>query len=161
MKKMNLLKSCAVIFLTFIFYAGHAQSTPNPVAWWNFDSVQARGLADQVSNIQDSVHGNFSLTAGTYGKALKLDGFSTSVTRKSGLVPQLGNSFTMEAWIAPATYPWNWVPILAQGENGKTGFYFGVGPQGQTGISASVNGVWQSCESEAKLAFKEDRKSVV
>jgi hypothetical protein len=155
MKKMDLLKSCAVIFLTLIFHAGHAQSTPNPVAWLDFDSSQARGLTDRISNAQDSVQGNFRLVKGVSGNALKLDGFSTSVTRKSGHVPLLGNSFTMEAWIAPATYPWNWVPILAQGENGKTGFYFGVGPQGQTGISASVNGVWQSCETETKLAFKE------
>ncbi len=155
MKKMNLLKSCAVIFLTFIFHAGHAQSTPKPVAWWNFDSSQARGLTERVSNKQDSVQGNFRLVSGTSGKALKLDGFSTSIKRKADSVPKLGGSFTFEAWIAAATYPWNWVPILAQGENGKTGFYFGVGPQGQIGISASVNGVWQSCETEAKIALRE------
>lgn len=155
MKKMNLLKSCVVIFLTFIFHAGHAQSTPKPVAWWNFDSSQARSLTDQVSNAQDSIQGNFRLVSGTSGKGLKLDGFSTCVTRKSGRVPQLGNSFTMEAWIAAATYPWNWVPILAQGEMKKSGFYFGVGPQGQIGLSASVGGRWQSCESKDKIALKE------
>jgi len=155
MKKMDLLKSCAVIFLTSIFHAGHAQSIPDPVAWWNFDISQSRVLTDHVSNAQDSIQGNFSLAAGISGKALKLDGFSTSIKRKADSVPKFGGYFTFEAWIAAATYPWNWVPILAQGENGKTGFYFGVGPQGQIGISASVNGAWQSCETEAKITLRE------
>ena len=152
---MYLLKSWVVIFLTFIFNAVSAQSTPQPVAWWNFDSSHSRMLNDEVSNTKDSIHGNFSLTTGISGKALKLDGFSTSVTRKAGLVPELGGSFTFEAWIAAATYPWNWVPILAREENRKSGFYFGVGPQGQIGISASVDGVWQSCETKTVVALKE------
>ncbi|MDO8952648.1 MAG: LamG domain-containing protein, partial [Draconibacterium sp.] len=155
MKKMYLLKSCVVIFLTFIFQAGHAQSNPNPVAWWNFDSCNARLLNDEVSNADDSVQGNFSLSTGTSGKALKLDGFSTCIIRKANVVPELGGSFTFEAWIAAATYPWNWVPILAREENRKSGFYFGVGPQGQIGISASVNGIWQSCETKNAIALKE------
>lgn len=155
MRNLYLLKSSVVIFLTFIFHAGLAQITPQPVARWNFDSSHSRMLNDEVSNTKDSIHGNFSLTTGISGKALKLDGFSTSVTRRAGLVPELGGSFTFEAWIAAATYPWNWVPILAQEYNRESGFYFGVGPQGQIGISASVNGVWQSCESKTAIALKE------
>lgn len=155
MKNMYLIKSYVVIFLNFIFYAGLAQSNSKPVAWWNFDSSHTRSIKDQVSNVEDSIQGNFRLVSGTSGKALKLDGFSTCVTRKAGLVPKLGGSFTCEAWIAAATYPWNWVPILAQGENGKSGFYFGVGPQGQVGISASINGTWQSCESSDVIRLRE------
>lgn len=154
MKKLYLLKSCVVIFMTFIFHAGHAQSTPEPIAWWNFDSCNSRIIKDEVSNAEDSIQGNFSLTTGISGKALKLDGFTTCVIRKAGMVPEFGGTYTFEAWIAAATYPWNWVPILAQEENRKSGFYFGVGPQGQIGISASVNGVWQSCESLDRISLR-------
>lgn len=152
---MYLLKSCAVIFLTFIFHAGHAQSTPKPVAWWTFDSSSSGMISDKGSDKKDTIKGNFRLVQGVNGLAIKLDGYTTSIRRNSDFAPRLGQSFTLEAWIAAATYPWNWVPILAQGEKGKSGFYFGVGPQGQIGISASVDGVWQNCETKEKISLRE------
>ena len=154
MKRIYLLKSCNLIFLTSIVFAGIAQSISKPVAWWNFDSCLSRKLSNEVTNTEDSIQGNFSLTGGISGNALKLDGFSTRIIRKADLLPVLGDSFTFEVWIAAATYPWNWVPILAQGENGTTGFYFGVGPRGQVSISASIDGSWQSCESFEKIALR-------
>ena len=163
MKKIHLLKTYAVIFLISMVHFGYAQTLreneksyiPKPVAWWNFDSCNSRLINDEVSIVRDSVQGNFRLVNGISGKALKLDGFSTRIARKAGKVSRLGVSFTFEAWIAAATYPWNWVPILAQEKNQKKGFYFGVGPQGQIGISGSIDGAWKSCESEEKIALKE------
>lgn len=162
MKKSNLQKYCMVFCLTVFFHLGFVYSAPiaentkdtKPVAWWNFNSCNSGIITDEVSNVKDSIQGNFKVVNGTYGRALKLDGFTTCVTRKSDMVPKLGDSFAFEAWIAAATYPWNWCPILAQKKNKETGFYFGVGPQGQVGIFASINGVWQSCETEEKIALK-------
>ncbi|MCP4313790.1 MAG: hypothetical protein GY790_21260, partial [Bacteroidetes bacterium] len=97
-----------------------------PVASWNFNTSNSRVITDEVSSVEDSVHGNFKLVEGPDGSALKLDGFTTRVIRKSEKVPKLGDSFTFEAWIAAATYPWNWCPILAQEQGQEAGFYFGV-----------------------------------
>ena len=140
----------AFIF-TVIFHVAYAQSVSEPVASWNFNTSNSRVITDEVSNVEDSIHGDFKFVEGPDGSALKLDGFTTRVIRKSDMVPKLGNSFTFEAWIAAATYPWNWCPVLAQEQDQEAGFYFGVGPQGQVGISASVDGVWQSCETKAKI----------
>jgi hypothetical protein len=149
---------CLVVFL----HLGHVtsaaiaqnKSDAEPVAWWTFNSCDSRLVTDEVSKAEDPIQGNFKLVNGTEGRALKLDGFTTRITRKPDRVPDLGDSFTFEAWIAAATYPWNWSPILAQHKNQEAGFYFGVGPQGQAGISASVDGIWHSCETEEKITLK-------
>ena len=162
MKKSNSQKCCRAICLVVFLHLGYANSAlvaektndVKPVAWWTFNSCNSGITADEVSKVEDSIQGNFKLVSGTDGRALKLDGFTTRITRKSDMVPALGDSFAFEAWIAAATYPWNWCPILAQEKNKKTGFYFGVGPQGQAGIFASVNGVWQGCETEGTIPLK-------
>ena len=124
---------------------------PTAVAWWKFDNEDTRKVADHVTSINDSIEGNFSLVKGIEGRALKFDGFTTVIRRSSDKVPELSGSLTFEAWVAAATYPWNWCPLLAQEKKEEAGFYFGVGPQGQAGIFASVDGVWQRCETEVKI----------
>jgi hypothetical protein len=127
---------------------------PKPVAWWKFDSDHSRKVVDQVSMIEDSIEGNYKLVDGIEGKALKLDGFTTVIKRSGSGVPKLSVSFSFEAWIAAATYPWNWCPILSQARKEEAGFYFGIGPQGQAGLFASVNGIWQKCETNAKIPLR-------
>ncbi len=123
------------------------------VAWWKFDSENSRRVTDQISSIKDSIQGNYKMVKGVDGSALKFDGFTTVIRRSADKVPKLSGSFTVEAWIAAATYPWNWCPILAQKKNEKAGFYFGIGPQGQVGVFASVDGVWQKCETAKKISL--------
>jgi hypothetical protein len=160
---MNFFKKnyCPLIFaLLFCLNSGYVKGKfddhgkPIPVAWWKFDSGDSRKVTDQVSLISDSVQGNYKLVDGVDGRALKLDGFTTVIRRSSEKVPKLSGSFTFEAWIAAATYPWNWCPILAREKKEEAGFYFGIGPQGQVGIFASVNGVWQRCETRSKIPFR-------
>ena len=127
---------------------------PVPAAWWKFNPENSRKVTDMVSMIRDSIQGNYKLVDGVEGKALKLDGFTTSIMRSSDKAPKISGSFTLEAWIAAATYPWNWCPVIAQERNEEAGFYFGIGPQGQAGLFVSVNGVWQKCETSAKIPFR-------
>jgi hypothetical protein len=127
---------------------------PRIIAWWNFDQEVSRRVTERISSINDSIQGNFKLTGGVQGKALKLDGFTTLIRRNSGNAPKLTGSFSLEAWVAAATYPWNWCPIIAQERNGEAGFYFGIGPQGQAGLFASVNGVWMRCETTSKITLR-------
>jgi hypothetical protein len=126
-----------------------------PVAAWNFNTCSSRLITDEVSNVKDSIQGNFRLVNGISGKALKLDGYTTCVIRTPSKVPELGDAFTFETWIAAATYPWNWVPVISQNSGKAKGFYFGLGPQGQVGLSASIDGNWLSCETKAKIGFRE------
>jgi hypothetical protein len=162
MKKNKLKKYGMVFYLIVIFQVGTAGTASSaekpgeigPVVWWKFNTSKSRTIADDVSKVNDSIQGNFKFVNGVDGKALKLDGFTTCVTRKSNMAPGLGDSFTLEGWIAAATYPWNWCPLIAQVVSGESGYYFGVGPQGQVGIFASVEGAWQGCESLEKIELK-------
>jgi hypothetical protein len=162
MKKNKLLKFSLLFHLTVIFqvvntcYASKTEKPGEigPVAWWDFNSCNLRTTADGATNVYDSIQGNFKLVNGIDGKALKFDGFTTCVTRKSMMAPGLGASFTFEAWIAAATYPWNWCPVIAQGIFEESGFYFGVGPQGQVGMFASIDGAWQGCETKERIELR-------
>ncbi len=126
---------------------------PVTVAWWKFDAASSRRLADQNSSIKDSIQGNYKMVSGVDGNALKLDGFTTVIRRSAAKVPGISASFTLEAWIAAATYPWNWCPIITQRNGEKAGYFFGIGPQGQVGIFASFDGIWQRCETVKKISL--------
>jgi hypothetical protein len=155
-KDHGLLISALLLVITSFCHSVTAvvQSDPKPVAWWKFNTVDSRKVTDIVSSIRDSIQGNYRLVDGVEGKALKLDGFTTVIRRNSDKAPKLAGSFTFEAWIAAATYPWNWCPILAQEQKEEAGFYFGVGPRGEAGIFASVDGVWQRLESRSKIPLR-------
>ncbi len=131
----------------------HAPKT-DLVAAWKFDREEARRVADPATGIRDSICGNFKFVNGVEGRALKFDGFTTMIRRGAERVPKIQGSFSLEAWVAAATYPWNWCPILAQERNEEAGYYFGIGPEGQVGIFASVDGVWQKLESKTKIALR-------
>jgi hypothetical protein len=124
------------------------------VARWGFNSERIRNISDGISLTEDSIQGNYKLVNGVEGMGLKLDGFTTLIRRSPKKVPKLSGSFTFEAWVAAATYPWNWCPILSQERKEEAGFYFGIGPQGQAGIFASINGTWQKCESKARIPLR-------
>jgi len=116
------------------------------VAWWKFNSADGNRARDAITGIRDSIEGNFKYTQGVSGTALKLDGFTTCVIRAAKNVPQIGDSFSLETWIALAAYPWNWCPIIAQKDEGA-GFYFAVGPRGQIALKVAQDGRWLECAS--------------
>lgn len=96
MKNINLQKYYLVFYLTVFFHAGFVYSAPiaentqdtKPVAWWTFNSCDSGISVDEVSNVKDSIQGNFKLVNGADGRALKLDGFTTCVTRRSDMDEQ-------------------------------------------------------------------------
>jgi hypothetical protein len=61
----------------------------------------------------------------------------------------------VDAWVALATYPWNWCPILAQEKDTPAGYFFGVGPQGQLGLRLALGGRWLTLESTQKLPLRQ------
>jgi hypothetical protein len=101
-----------------------------------------------IGGIKDEISGNFKFVEGVAGKALKFDGFTTSVIRKAEQAPKLGDAFTIEAWVALGAYPWNWCPIVSQSDFGKSGYYFGVDSNGRFGLCVKAGGQWYECRSQ-------------
>lgn len=83
-------------------------------AWWTFDRERDDQVLDKAAKIPDRVNGNLTYVDGVTGKAGRFDGYTTFITRQATKAPQMTKSFTIEAWIAPQTYSWNWTGIVAQ-----------------------------------------------
>jgi hypothetical protein len=79
------------------------------VARWSFEKTGNTATPDSVSDTEDAIGGSFQSVPGVSGKALRFDGYTTSVRVASEQAPKLGQAFSVEAWVALNTYPWNWV----------------------------------------------------
>lgn len=132
-----------------------AGAQDRPVAWWSFDEDPGGAVArDQASGTLDAIEGRFTRVAGVVGRAIRLDGFTSVVRRSSASVPPLPGAITTEAWVALATYPWNWAPILDHERDGWAGFYFGIGPLGEVGLELQAAGAWQTCRTERVIELR-------
>ena len=120
------------------------------VAWWKFNSDDGNRTRDDITGIQDTIEGNFKYAQGVSGTALKLDGFTTRVLRAAKDAPELGESFTVEAWIALGEYPWNWCPVLTTELDEIKGFRLMVGPYGQVSMEMAIGEQWICCTSPAE-----------
>jgi hypothetical protein len=126
--------------------AGNPKKGPpvvNPVLCFKFDE----GAGDRTT---ESVAGTSLMVAGpkTYwkngvsGTALEFDGYNTVVSLPGSKAPPMaGGSLTLEAWFALGAYPWNWAPLVQQGDN--DGYFLGVDSHGYPGFMVQVDGVWQ------------------
>ena len=136
----------AVVFLS----ASAIGADDGPVAWWKFDQ-EGKVATDSVSGIGDKIRGNFKYVEGVYGCCIKFDENTTAIVRKGDDAPQLAGSFTIEAWIAPQAYPWNWGSnsMAALKINGKT---IDPGKTFRQGIIRDTDGtqtlvIWVKAES--------------
>ncbi len=112
------------------------------IAWWSFDANEGR---------QDAIIGHHEIVPGVRGSALRSDEFETAIECEAASLPPLTNgSFTVEAWVAPRAFPWNYCPIVEQRDQAN-GFYFGINYQGQLQFAVSLGGTWFRCESPAAL----------
>jgi len=170
----TLKRGVFICLLTSLAAVGdmRAQDT-NPIAYWNFDSIQGSKALDSVSGIQDAISSNHRLVRGVKGQAIVMDGYSTCITRSPAKVPEFGQTFTIEAWIALGAYPWNRAPIVSRENtvsmnsnldsvcrpddikvNSPTeGFFFGISPQGYLGFHAGAGGR-KSCHSGNKIPLR-------
>jgi hypothetical protein len=100
-----------------------AQANDNELRW-AFSREQNASPVDGVRGIQGMLEGGYSYVAGVTGEALRLDGYTTSMTVAASTLPRFGpDGFTVEAWVALNTYPWNWVPIADQQISHEAGFF--------------------------------------
>jgi len=149
-------KSQKVTSLTILIYlivVTNCNAQDKPLAWWTFGSNDGKTVIDKVSGVSDTIKGNYWFSDGVSGKCLKLDGYTTHVVRSAEKTPVLGKTFTIEAWVAPQTYPWNWTGIVDQEKNHKEGFFFGLNAEGKVGLGIAVGEEhkWLMCVSGEKI----------
>ncbi len=129
--------------------------TAAPVAQWSFVRGETAMPVDSVRGVKGRLDGFYSYVAGVSGDALRFDGYTTSMTVPLHDAPVIGkNGFTIEAWIALNTYPWNWVPIVDQEDEQQAGYFLGIDAFGHVGLNAAINGQWQRLSSKTTLPLK-------
>ncbi|MCK4751007.1 MAG: LamG domain-containing protein, partial [Bacteroidales bacterium] len=134
----------------------HSQTQrKNLIGYWKFDAVEDNRTKDEATGMMDFVEGNYKLVEGVKGKALKCDGFTTTIIRDVEEMPEISGAFSIEAWIAPQAYPWNWCAIVNQEYEHQRGFFFGIDAEGRIGFHAAVARQWRECISDIKIPFME------
>jgi hypothetical protein len=105
--------------------------------------------------VKATLGGSYSYLPGVSGEALRFDGYTTRMTVK---LPEgesaARNGFTIEAWVALNTYPWNWVPVVDQELDRQEGYFFGIDAFGHFALEASIDGQWQKVVSNETLPLK-------
>jgi hypothetical protein len=109
------------------------------VAWWKFYQIKNNKTQDSVSQIEDTIEGNFKYPSGVVGSALKLDGFITPVIDRAHNSPQLAGNFKLEGLLALTAYSWNRCPIISRKKGKEAGFYCAVEPYEQLSFQVALN----------------------
>lgn len=151
--KLNQMTKSVCLFivgLSLVTLAPCQQST-SPVAWWKFDEGQGDRTRDSAGGYSDQILNNYEWVKGVSGRGLKFDGFTTVIERSAQDAPKLQGGFTIDAWLAIQSYPWNWVAIVDQDQDQDSGYFFGIDAEGRLGLKVSVWGVWEVCRSEVRV----------
>ena len=126
-----------------------------PSLWFNFDEGVGDNVKEKISNISSKVLGNKTLwKEGVSGTALEFDGYNTVVSFPASKTPSFsGGSLTLDGWLAIGAYPWNWAPIIQQGDN--DGYFLGIDSHGYPGFMVKVNGVWEQLSVPNSPPYKD------
>ncbi len=114
-----------------------------PALWFKFDEGLGDCATESVQQTSSPVLGSKTLwKKGVSGTALEFDGYRTVVAVPAARAPRVaGGSLTLEGWFALGAYPWNWVPIVQQGD--EDGYFLGLDSHGYPGFRVKVDGVWE------------------
>ncbi|MBN1414846.1 MAG: LamG domain-containing protein [Bacteroidales bacterium] len=117
-----------------------------PVLWYKFDEAVGDSAKDCVSNVSTVVQGHKTLwKKGVSGTALQFDGYNSVVSLPAAHAPIIKDGdLTLEAWIALGAYPWNWVPIVQQGDD--DGYFLGVDSHGCMGFRVKIGNILYKIE---------------
>jgi hypothetical protein len=123
--------------------------------WWSFNRDSTNSISDEaLPKKKDSLFGNFEYVNGIAGKALKLDGFRTYIKSNTGNQSDPSGSFTVESWVALASYPWSWSPIVDCSNPKIRGFFFGIDQEGHVGFNIAAGSSWYELITEEKIPIK-------
>ena len=146
------MKQTTFLLMTIVFAAGFLLGkepvTTVPQIHWDFETLQPESTLDKAGGISDTISGSYTRVKGVSGDAVRLDGYTFCLSRTGKRVPSIGASFSVDAWLAQAAYPWSWAPVLTQLKEGVSGFYFAVGPRGQFCLDLTINDEVYRCVSD-------------
>jgi len=128
-------------FTTPSSYAKSKSPETEKFCWWTFNTDAENTVLDEIALKKDSVYGSIEYVPGVSGNAIKLDGFRSYVKRNQNSVKPEG-AFTVESWIALASYPWSWSPVVDCSYPKIKGFFFGIDRQGHVGFKIAAGGSW-------------------
>jgi hypothetical protein len=114
-----------------------------PAVWFRFDEAVGNTTKEDMTQTPVPIPGDKVFwKRGISGTALEFDGYHTVVSLPLVKAPNLaGKSLTLEGWFALGAYPWNWAPIVQQGDN--DGYFLGIDGHGYPAFMLRVDGVWQ------------------
>lgn len=75
---------------------------------------------------------------GVSGTCISFDSYSNAVVLPSSKCPLINDGLTIEAWIAPQEYPFNWAAIIDHLDD-KSGYFLGMDVKGQIGFRIGSN----------------------
>ena len=134
--------------------AACAQNSPMD-ARWPFAANQGAVAVDTIHGQKATLSGSWAYVPGVAGDGVRFDGYTTGMRVPwQAADAAVRNGFTVGAWIALNTYPWNWAPIVDQEEDRQEGFFFGIDAFGHISLQASIDGRWQSVTSRMTLPLK-------
>ncbi|HEY2469539.1 MAG TPA: LamG domain-containing protein [Terracidiphilus sp.] len=142
---------CSLMIGCSFASAALCQKSSSPVAWWKFDENHGDIAHDSAGGQNDRILNFHDWVRGVSGGGLKFDGFTTLVERDARNTPKLQGGFTIDAWVAIQSYPWNWVAIVDQDDERNSGYFFGIDAKGRLGLEVSVWGVWEICQSDIRV----------
>ena len=121
-----------------------------PLAWWKFDEAKGDVAAESIGGRLSEIHGHKSLwKKGVSGTALQFDGYNSFLALPEQYGPEITAGITLEAWIAIGAYPWNWTPIVQQGDD--EGYFLGVNAYGQVGFKLMTGEKWEELVADLRL----------
>jgi len=125
-------------------------SVGTPVKHWRFDEGVGDVTKEGVDGSASAIAGHKSYwKKGVSGTALQFDGYNTIVALDSADAPNIAEGLTLEAWTAIGAYPWNWCPIVQQGDD--AGYALGIDAHGYAGFKVQVGGAFEELLSETQL----------
>jgi len=130
----------AVVHLLWLTSFCASAAEHNPAVWWSFEKDNKHNVAGYVEH-----------TSGVRESAFKFDGFTTRVTYRTDDSINIADGFTVECWVAPQEYSWNWTGLIDQEKDQREGFSFGINHIGQVGLSLAINGQWQTLLSKDSI----------
>lgn len=142
------------LILTLTFTASAVAQVAGLVAKWSFNPSSSSATQESLSGAESQIKGYYKYVPGVEGDGLRFDGYTTSVVLDRKSAPQLTTAFTIEAWVALNTYPWNWVPVIDHERDQQAGYVFGIDAFGHVGLKVAVAGAWETLTSTEQLPLK-------
>lgn len=148
-------RGCLVLLACSLLGSPLFGQRQDPAAKWSFLRSEGATPADSIRGVKGTLSGFFQYVGGVSGDAIRFDGYTTRLVIPAKDAPEIGqNGFTVDAWVALNTYPWNWAPVVDQEVTRQSGFFLGIDAFGHISLQASIDGQWQMVISTAKLPLK-------